>query len=233
MKNEITMIADTHGTFPDDISPTELLIHAGDITGDGSMLELRLMCEWMQSQPADNIVVVAGNHDISVERFNQGARKIFKEHGIVYLENEWAEVAGHKIYGTPMSLNFGNWSFMGTEDELYEFFKEVPDDCDIVISHGPPYGILDYVSRGEHTGSKSALFELIGRVQPKLFVCGHIHEQHGTIKLDTGTACINASVGIYSDFKNGARALKKGPVRTLPKGWYDLVFPNDNNEEEE
>tara|TARA_Y100000034_G_scaffold130321_1_gene188437 strand:+ start:11484 stop:12182 length:699 start_codon:yes stop_codon:yes gene_type:complete len=232
MKNEITMIADTHGFMPDDIDPTKLLIHAGDITGDGSMLELRLMCEWMSRQPADHVVAVAGNHDISVERFNQGARKIFKEYGITYLQNEWAEVAGYKIYGTPMSLNFGNWSFMGTEEELKDIFKRVPDDCDIVISHGPPHGVLDLVPRGENTGSRAALFELICRVGPRLFVCGHIHEQHGVLKLDMGTACINASVGPYSEIKNGRRALKRGPVRTLPEGWYDLLYPKNNEEEE-
>ena len=61
---------------------------------------------------------------------------------------------------------------------------------DILLSHIPPYGVLDRVDSasipaswvGRHAGSKTIL-EFIRRQQPRYVFCGHIHEGEGFEKL--------------------------------------------------
>ena len=89
-------------------------------------------------------------------------------------------IGGFKFWGTPWVTQFYDWAFMDddTPEGLGRYFDRIPDDTDVLLCHGPAFGILDYVPRGEHTGSLE-LLKTLDRVQPKVFIHGHIHDEYG------------------------------------------------------
>ena len=86
---------------------------------------------------------------------------------------------------------FGGWPFMKKDDMLSKYWNNIPDSTDILITHGPPYGILDNNGRGTFCGSKS-LLERVQILKPKYHIFGHIHESYGVQKINS-TTFINAS----------------------------------------
>ena len=200
----ICAISDLHGHLPK-IEESDLLLIAGDICPtydhdirfqyqwlDGSFRE------WLKAQPAKDIVLVAGNHDFIFEKNPQGIKDLNLP--CHYLENEAKEIAGLKIYGSPWSLWFWDWAFNsptrenGGEEFLAKFYKDIPDDTDIIISHGPPFGYGDLTSRGESTGS-TALLDRIKQIKAKYVIAGHIHEAYGKYEIPgIDTIVYNASI---------------------------------------
>lgn len=189
----VACVSDLHESLID-IPPCDLLLIAGDISyafkGDLVTKHRFLVNEfkqWVGGVPATDVVVVAGNHDQSIEQWGwpEDLRSVPKLH---YLEDEGVELHGLKIWGTPWQPWFYSWAFnapqRGGEDFLAQKFDLIPDDTDIIICHGPPRGVGDGVGDParpdlqEHVGS-TALRAAIKRVQPKLMVCGHIHSGAG------------------------------------------------------
>lgn len=66
------------------------------------------------------------------------------------------------------------------EKKLNKLLKENPNA--VLITHNPPYGVVDKVYNGEHVGSKIIL-NAIKKHKPKLVLCGHIHEAKGEGKI--------------------------------------------------
>lgn len=198
----LVCISDTHGKHHKlDLPDGDLLIHAGDFTSLGELTEVYSFANWLKDQPHEKKIVVAGNHDKCLSRRagqeNLMAKVSLNEEGIYYLEDQSVDIANKKIYGTPWSLQFGNWAFMGSEERLSMAYEKIPDDVDIVVSHGPPYGILDELERplpGEdpNAGSKS-LKKKIDNIRPDIVVFGHVHEAYGEFK-DSNAHYINASI---------------------------------------
>jgi len=192
----IVAISDTHMEESKvQIPECDLLIHAGDF--DLRTLDhLEQLNDWFYNQPAKKIVWIAGNHDFYCEKLDE-----YSINEIVncatYLENNSVTINGIKIWGSPYSVIFHNWAFMLPDNELAKIWATIPKDTDIVITHGPSYGILDQVcfANGdfkENVGSIS-LREKIKEIQPTHFVCGHIHSARG-IYQDAHTVYINASL---------------------------------------
>jgi Icc-related predicted phosphoesterase len=185
---KLALLSDTHGYLPE-IPECDIAIHAGDICpdmGKGNQVSwLRdEFYDWQRQQPAKDFVWIGGNHDFALAgATGQGLRShLFG----TYLNNESAEVQGVKIWGSPYSNIFGNWAFMDTDFELQKIWATIPDDTEILITHGPAYGIGDKVSRivypGEdhHVGSKSLTDRIAELPNLKLHVFGHIHEGFGS-----------------------------------------------------
>jgi predicted phosphohydrolase len=183
--------ADLHEHLPD-IPACDLLLIAGDISlafkGDLATKHAFLegpFTDWLARVPAREIVLVAGNHDQSIEAW--GAPGGLPCH---YLEDAGAELAGHRIWGTPWQPWFYDWAFNAPREDgerfLAEKFALIPAGVDVVISHGPPRGFGD-----EGVGS-TALTEVIERVQPRLVVTGHIHPGFGRYRLGE-TEIVNAA----------------------------------------
>jgi Icc-related predicted phosphoesterase len=161
---------------------------------------------WFQSLPARYIVFSGGNHDYFLD--DPGFRVEDPEaFGAYYLQDDSVEIEGLKIYATPWVPHLANWAFHANEQTLKEKFALIPEDTDVLMSHGPPYGILDNanypeerkldqyfkpVDNSKHVGA-NFLEEAILRVGPSLFVCGHIHEHHGQAMLED-TVCANVSL---------------------------------------
>jgi Icc-related predicted phosphoesterase len=190
---KIFAISDTHGRHEQVQIPegTDMLIHAGDFSNIKSPSfnhnEVINFLMWLQQQPVKYKVIIAGNHDTSIES-RLITKKDFKDKGIIYLEHESIEIEGIKIFGSPYTPEFHNWAFNRTRNKLGQIWESIPDDTDILITHGPPKGILDSAQRDnnnhEHVGC-SALLKRILKVEPKLHIMGHIH--HNGDNLNNGT----------------------------------------------
>ena len=88
---------------------------------------------------------------------------------------------GIKIYGSPWQPWFYDWAFnLARGSEIKEKWDAIPTDTNILVTHGPPHGILDQTSSGEHAGCEELLKTVRGRVRPRYHVFGHIHEAYGT-----------------------------------------------------
>jgi predicted phosphodiesterase len=139
---KIWHISDTHTyhgllKVPEGI---DMVIHSGDATNPrdpyASEQEMLNFISWFGSLPIKHKVFVAGNHDLCIER-NLVTKIDFMKNGIVYLENDYAEVEGIKIWGSPFTPTFGEgWAFNKKRSALHDVWKHIPDDVDIVVVHG-------------------------------------------------------------------------------------------------
>lgn len=191
----VACVSDLHENLID-IPPCDLLLIAGDISyafkGDLATKQRFLLGpfkDWYKEVPAADVVVVAGNHDQSIEQWGWPADLAEFEH-LHYLQDEGIELHGLRLWGTPWQPWFYSWAFnaprLGGEEFLAERFGLIPDDTDIVICHGPPKNLGDGVGSERpgqpHVGS-TALLSALRRVQPRLAVVGHIHSGHGHYRL--------------------------------------------------
>ena len=195
----IICLSDTHNlheqlTIPDG----DILIHAGDATTAGTVEEIILFNEWFAALPHKYKIFVAGNHDWLFETNNSRARKLLDD-SIIYLQDSFAEVENLKIYGAPWQPRFFNWAFnLQRGAEIAEKWKLIPDDIDILITHGPPHKILDEVPRKyfvENTGCEELgkkVEEVSKSNKLKLHVFGHIHCGYGRAE-KFGVKFVNAA----------------------------------------
>lgn len=177
-------VSDTH-SYHDLLkipSGLDMIIHSGDCSNSrdpyNNEPEVRDFIDWYKELPIKYKIYVAGNHDTSIEK-KLVTKKDFEEAGIIYLENESVTIEGIKIFGSPHTPNFGNWAFMKERTKLERFWRlAIDEDVDIVVTHGPPKGILDksYDKRNnmESCGDKSLLNRIL-EVQPAYCLFGHIH----------------------------------------------------------
>lgn len=206
----IDCIADLHGHYPE-LAGGDLLIVAGDFTATHTEREMFEFGEWFIAQPYTNKIWIAGNHDNYMwNGYRNGSGIEFT--GSQYLcdsgtefEYDHVEFALDsalnlsrkkklKIWGSPWTLAFDGinpkcTAFTGNEKLLAEKFALIPADVDILITHGPPFGVMDSVDRFTKWGTKQISVgsrELRHRlfsesIKPKLHVFGHIHEGHGHV----------------------------------------------------
>lgn len=176
----IVAIADTHNSqlsLPDG----DILIHAGDLTGRGSLPELERVADWLRAQPHRHKVVIAGNHDFALQRKPVAARALF--HGLTFLEDSEATLGGLRIWGSPWQPWFHDWAFNARRGpEIDAKWQLIPEGIDVLVTHGPPYGYGDLVLDGERVGCEDLLRHL-GRVKPRVHLFGHIHEDRGEWQL--------------------------------------------------
>jgi Icc-related predicted phosphoesterase len=190
---KLILISDTHGYTPG-LPKGDILIHAGDLTGNGSVKQCQRMLDWLNVQPHTHIVTVAGNHDFA---FQEHKHKL-NFGRVIYLENEERTIEGLRIYGSPITPQFMDWAFMVPRGEaIRNVWDEIPSGLDILVTHGPPMGILDQanpagVFYSEHLGCEELAFA-VARVKPRLHVFGHIHGGYG-YKNFNGTEFFNASM---------------------------------------
>jgi Icc-related predicted phosphoesterase len=209
---KIICISDTHAKqIPDDQMPYgDVLVHAGDITNNGKILQLRAMADWLAhlaQAKYEHVVTIGGNHDFILDGFGKEGREAELRAGffsgrVHYLRDEslWLNIRGRtvKFYGTPWTV-CGNWAFSEMDRmKRRAIFDKIPMDTDVLISHGPPYSILDRCDNGAHGFGSVGDLELLGaveRVRPKLHVFGHIHDGYGQTNLYgvNGTTFVNAA----------------------------------------
>lgn len=196
---KIVCLSDTHNCNGQIAVPDgDILIHAGDATITGTSAEIILFNEWFANLPHKYKIFVAGNHDWLFETDNNFARKLLDD-SIIYLQDSFTKIENLKIYGSPWQPRFFDWAFnLNRGAELAEKWNLIPDEVDILITHGPPHGILDEVPRKyfiENTGCeelRKRIEEIAGLKKLKLHVFGHIHGGYGRAE-NFGVKFINAS----------------------------------------
>lgn len=188
----IVCLSDTHNCQEEIRVPDgDLLIHAGDATVRGTTREIVLFNVWFASLPHKYKIFVAGNHDWLFETDNRFARALLDD-SIIYLQDSAVEIEGLKFYGSPWQPRFFDWAFnLNRGAELAEKWKLIPDDTDILITHGPPFGILDETPRGDPAGCEE-LKRRVEQIHPKMHIFGHIHFGYGEAE-KFGVRFVNAS----------------------------------------
>ncbi len=191
----IVCLSDTHNCHEQILVPDgDILIHAGDATIRGTIDEIILFNEWFANLPHRHKIFVAGNHDWLFETNNSYARTLLSDK-IIYLQDSAVEIENLKIYGSPWQPRFFDWAFnLMRGAELAEKWKLILNDTDVLITHGPPNGILDEVPRQyfvENTGCEE-LRKRVETIKPKLHIFGHIHCGYGQAE-EFGVKFVNAS----------------------------------------
>ena len=185
---EIVAISDTHLKYEQvKLGSGDILIHAGDCTNIGTEVEVIKFLNWFKKQDFRLKILVPGNHDFLFERSPGLARMLTEEKEVVLLIDETIEIEGLIIHGSPMTPRFYDWAF--NRDRGYPInlhWKKIPDEVDILITHGPPYKILDTVLEGTNEGCEDLLARVM-KINPKAHIFGHIHYSYGFQKVkDTG-----------------------------------------------
>lgn len=191
---KFVVISDTHGQHQKLSLPQgDVLIHAGDVSKKGTLRQIEDFLSWFSTLDFEYKIFIAGNHDFYFEKADPSEIKQLIPNNIIYLNDSAVEIAGTKIWGSPVQPWFHDWAFnrqRGTE--IKKHWDLIPNDVDILVTHGPVYGILDTTIRGELVGCKE-LLSVVQRIKPKAFICGHIHEDYGTYQSEE-TLFINASI---------------------------------------
>jgi len=200
MKKRITFISDTHNKhkqITEDLPGGDILLCAGDISSMGYEHEIKEFCAWFDKiKNYDHKIFIAGNHDWLFQRKPEVAKEIIDSYKtITYLQDEAVTLDGIKIYGSPWQPEFYSWAFNlpRNGEEISEKWEAIPADTDILITHGPAWGILDNILGHIDKLGCELLTERIQKIQPKIHLCGHIHTGRGH-RYVNGTNHVNAAV---------------------------------------
>lgn len=188
---KIVCISDTHQLHRKlDVPNGTVLVHTGDFTNMGSEVHTDDFLAWFAEQPHKYKVLIAGNHDFFPYNHNCEFLQKCILLGITYLQDDAVTIEGIKFYGTPWVPRFYDWAFMRDERTLRQIYAQIPEDTQVLLTHGPALYTLDEVPRG-HVGSE-ALKDRIEQL-PNLthHIFGHIHESGG--KLKTSYTSVNAA----------------------------------------
>ncbi len=206
----ISTISDTHGMHAGVLIPKcDVLVHSGDVLNNGTELPmLRAFDEWagrlIDQGVCKHVVCSFGNHDLILDP-NQtrdfqatyvDPADVLKN--VIPLINKETIIEGVKFYGVPQTNFFYNWGFNVPMGYMKPYMDAIPDDTDVLVTHGPPYGGYGGITvEGEDAGS----FECTQRLKElkvKLVVCGHIHKGYGRYMLPRkdggGTVVLNSSI---------------------------------------
>ncbi|MHB1095617.1 MAG: metallophosphatase domain-containing protein [Gemmatimonadaceae bacterium] len=194
----LVILSDTHGlhgcipAIPDG----DVLIHAGDLAGRGDLTEVAEFFQWYAAQPHAHKIVIAGNHDWGFERQPMLAEGLVPT-GVHYLRDSGVTIEGVRFWGSPWQPWFNHFAFnLLRGAEIAAKWALIPDDTKVLITHGPPRGILD-VTRGyptEHVGCEDLLVRIGQLTQLRVHAFGHIHEaygeeQHGKVRYVNASIC--------------------------------------------
>ena len=220
---KICAISDMHGKLDFNIEESDLLVICGDITPLAVQSYVtstnkwfkKKFFPWLKEQKADKVLVIGGNHDMSlfvdpkpfIDLCNEVNTELGKDF-VTYLNCEEYIYKGLRIYGTPMCKIFGHWYFMYDEnhqDEIYNKYLEEKSNnnetVDIVIAHDAPYGVSDvcydmqfpWTRDGEHIGNV-AFERFISKLQPKFLFHGHLHSSNHECETLGKTKVFNVSL---------------------------------------
>ncbi|HEY1186632.1 MAG TPA: metallophosphatase domain-containing protein [Gemmata sp.] len=187
----IVCVSDTHGHHKRTRVPDgDILVHAGDCTLDGSLGDLDEFNRWLGALPHEHKVFICGNHDWCFQE--QPAEARARVTNAIYLEDSGCEIAGLKFYGSPWTPFFCDWAFMLQPGaEMAAKWARIPAGLDVLITHGPPDGVLDRNRSGACCGCRELLYRVL-EVKPRVHVFGHIHEAAGQTEIG-GTRFVNAA----------------------------------------
>lgn len=204
----IAATSDTHGMLDQATLPeADILIVAGDwlpnrFGPSNRVADARFQVGWLSQEvkslaklPYKHKCFIAGNHDFAHQEpsTERTARGLLASAGIIYLQDEAVELDGVKFYGSPWTPFFFAWAFNFPEDDHQKGYQsakaawaKIPNNTDVLITHGPPHLIRDKCPSGKRAGC-SILRERVFEVKPKLHLFGHMHGGYG-VTADSDTS---------------------------------------------
>jgi len=195
----VVCISDTHELHRDFALPDgDLLIHAGDFTFWNHVSKIQDFNNWLGELPHRHKVVIPGNHD---RAFSQDPR--FREmitNGVLLI-NEGVRVCGLNIWGSPVTCDDAAYGYT-TREERAKLYASIPADTHILVTHGPPYGILDREPGSPKREGCTELRLAVMRLQPRLHVFGHVHAGYGTCATEKTLFMNAALLGWTGDIEN-------------------------------
>lgn len=204
---KIICVSDTHTLYDRiKIDPCDILISAGDYSFRGEPYIVREFHEWMNRQPAKHKISVQGNHEKLVESAFAYSKDIAEKAcpGVHFIDEGLVEVEGLRLWCSAITPFFCNWAWNRYPgDDIQKHWDRIPTDgtIDIIVTHGPVYGILDSLMQFNgkiceyeevHLGCPQLLKKVL-EVKPKAHIGGHIHPGYGTIVQD-GIRFVNAAL---------------------------------------
>lgn len=184
---KIVAISDTHALhnkMKHELPEGDVLVHAGDLTNVGETSDIASFNAFLHNQKHKYkyIVVIAGNHDWGFQRDFSLAKATLLAgfdfgDGVYYLHDEAVDIEGFKFYGSPWQPWFCNWAFnVQRGPALAAIWDQIPDDTDVLITHGPPHKILDRVAfTTERVGCEDLKRRIDNLNNLKAHIFGHIH----------------------------------------------------------
>jgi Icc-related predicted phosphoesterase len=173
----ILHISDTHSRHRllHDLPASDVIVHAGDISWGGKPEEVLDFIEWFSGLKYRYKVFIAGNHDFCLDGKNPARIKRFLPKNCFYLYQSGITIEGLNFWGIPLFIS----------DELKGNFAEtagkIPPDTDILITHRPPYGILDRANNTSY--GCMDLLQTVLKISPRYHLFGHIHDARGVDKI--------------------------------------------------
>lgn len=179
----LVCVSDTHNQLAKIKLPEgDLLLHAGDWTMNGRLEEVAQFAYDLKNAAIQfplGAVVVAGNHDFLAQREPATTEMLLQHPNITYLLDQEVTIKGIKFWGSPWQPWFFDWAFnLERGSVIKEKWDLIPDDTDVLITHGPPAHILDTIPKGNDVGCLD-LWRRLEEVKPKMHLFGHIHHSYG------------------------------------------------------
>jgi len=190
----LVIVSDNHTNYNFEVPDSNVLIHCGDFSYQGKPDEMIDFRDWLVRQPHTHKLFVYGNHE-KIEQQELYWREYLEEvDGVKCLHNTEYTIDGIKFFGSSFTPTFGNWAFMQNNDQRKQYWKNAPSNVDVLVTHGPPSGILSNNIEGEDCGCPY-LRDYILRHRPRIHCFGHIHEASGVqVDKDLGVTYVNASL---------------------------------------
>jgi Icc-related predicted phosphoesterase len=201
----IWFISDTHSRHQELTVPrADVVIHCGDeANARKPWLNKTESCsffDWYSSLDIETKVFVPGNHSTAIA---EGLVKPSDYPTVRFLVHEAMTIAGVRLFGSPYTPTFLDWAYMKSHQELDAILTTIPVGIDILVTHGPPKGILDVthdwgMKELIHVGAKSLAEHVEKRIKPRIHAFGHLHDEAGIRNFGTvtrgTTQFINCSV---------------------------------------
>ena len=194
----ICIISDKHNhplrnmNLPD----ADVLLHAGDWTGHGSLVEVEQFnnyCGQVKDKFKYGILCCAGNHELGVEANYTLSKSLLTN--VSMLTDEAIEIEGVKFWFSPFSKWFFGWAWnLHPGKELEDKWNQIPEDTNVLITHGPPKFMLDTLPSGEAAGDLELYNRILQLENLRLHGFGHIHAAHGVKTSVSGMVYANASI---------------------------------------
>lgn len=215
----ILHLSDTHTLHEQlPLQEADILIHSGDAANSKDIFqntgEIILFIEWLGQIRSryKEVIFVPGNHDLAIEKREKFAREMCKEAGVILLINEAVEVDGVKFWGSPLTPEFGiDWAYNRDRGKIHKAWAKIPDDTQVLITHGPPKSFLDVSENRRHELELTGCAALASRISNlkslKANLFGHIHNNDRIInqglRIHNGVTYSNAACITDRKFDDG------------------------------
>lgn len=171
-------ISDTHGNEFPSLPDGDVLIHSGDagIVSEQSIAKLNRMFGDLKDK-FKHIIYVPGNHDLFFEKQFRLAQTMLSN--AIVLNDSGIVIQDKLFWGSPITPWYFDWAFNRNRgDDILRHWNLIPSNTDVLVTHGPCYGILDLTLDGRNVGCND-LLNAVKRIRPIAHICGHIHEAYG------------------------------------------------------